>query len=226
MTDWSVGGGGEVEKDTKTCLIESAEKLISQQGYYNTKIEDITKNAGVAKGTFYTYFKTKEDIIVAIIEYRGIGYMDNIKSILSEDIDFKKKFLKITHYHLSFGMSNKDFFSVTFKAMENGDEALSKVLRMKHIENRRDVLDYIADLIKCGIESGEIDKSFESRILEIANLYEAMRNHHIFFMIMKDRDEINDEKCFEIKTDNIDVQKEAQFITNIFLNGIKNHGGE
>ena len=45
-------------------MVESAKKLIAEKGYNNTKVEDITNEAQVAKGTFYTYFKTKEDIFI------------------------------------------------------------------------------------------------------------------------------------------------------------------
>ena len=48
---------------TKLKLLESAKKLISERGFEQVSVEDITKESGVAKGTFYHYFKTKEDVI-------------------------------------------------------------------------------------------------------------------------------------------------------------------
>lgn len=53
---------------TKKLLIESAVNLFFQNGYSNTKVEDITHNAKVAKGTFYSYFNTKEDIFFEIFQ--------------------------------------------------------------------------------------------------------------------------------------------------------------
>lgn len=48
---------------TKATLLESARKLITERGFDMVSVEDITSGAGVAKGTFYHYFKSKEDLI-------------------------------------------------------------------------------------------------------------------------------------------------------------------
>ena len=44
---------------TKGKLLASARKLISERGFDHVSVEDITKDSGVAKGTFYHYFKYK-----------------------------------------------------------------------------------------------------------------------------------------------------------------------
>lgn len=67
---------------TKEQILLSAKELISEKGYSNTKIEDITKNANLAKGTFYIYFKTKEDLFVEILSEYSEGlqsFTNNIK---------------------------------------------------------------------------------------------------------------------------------------------------
>lgn len=55
-------------QQTRIRLIQATKKLIEERGFDQVKIEDIAKEAGVAKGTFYTYFKKKEDIISAVSE--------------------------------------------------------------------------------------------------------------------------------------------------------------
>ncbi|MCI8285135.1 MAG: TetR/AcrR family transcriptional regulator [Clostridia bacterium] len=49
--------------DTKNKLLEAGKNIICQKGLINTSVEEITRAAGVSKGTFYTYFKRKEDIV-------------------------------------------------------------------------------------------------------------------------------------------------------------------
>jgi AcrR family transcriptional regulator len=56
---------GEEKKDN---LIEAALKLFEEQGYHATKVSDIVREAGVAQGTFYLYFKSKEDMFRSIAE--------------------------------------------------------------------------------------------------------------------------------------------------------------
>lgn len=48
-------------------LIDKAEQLFAQSGYENTTVSDIVKATSVAQGTFYYYFKSKQDIVNAII---------------------------------------------------------------------------------------------------------------------------------------------------------------
>jgi len=49
---------------TKNKLLETALSLFNERGYDAVTIDEITQQAGVAKGTFYTYFSTKSDIVV------------------------------------------------------------------------------------------------------------------------------------------------------------------
>lgn len=50
-------------------IIETAKKLFRDRGYNNTPVEAIIKEMGVAKGTFYYYFKSKEEVLEAIADY-------------------------------------------------------------------------------------------------------------------------------------------------------------
>lgn len=51
---------------TRAKLLESARKLIGEKGFDHVSVEDITKDSGVAKGTFYHYFQCKEDVIMEL----------------------------------------------------------------------------------------------------------------------------------------------------------------
>ena len=53
-------------QETKRKLISTALELLKEKGFDAINVEDITKKAGVAKGTFYIYFKHKEDIVLEI----------------------------------------------------------------------------------------------------------------------------------------------------------------
>lgn len=52
--------------ETKRKLLAAAKKIVCEKGLLNTSIEEITKACGVSNGTFYTYFKRKEDIVFAL----------------------------------------------------------------------------------------------------------------------------------------------------------------
>ncbi len=65
---------------TKSKLISAAKKIFSEKGYYDAKVSDIVREAGVAQGTFYLYFKSKEEIFKEII----LDITSNIENILKK----------------------------------------------------------------------------------------------------------------------------------------------
>lgn len=52
--------------ETRRKLLEAAKTIICDKGLVNTSIEEITRACGVSSGTFYTYFKRKEDVVFAL----------------------------------------------------------------------------------------------------------------------------------------------------------------
>ena len=58
----------EKSSDTREQILVTALQLFAEHGYHKTKISDIVKMVGVAQGTFYWYFKSKEAIALEIIK--------------------------------------------------------------------------------------------------------------------------------------------------------------
>lgn len=74
---------------TRQRLLDVTHKLIKQNGFYKLSVEDITKNAGVAKGTFYIYFKHKEEIVLEIC--KGLFQETQLKLDEIKDSDITDK---------------------------------------------------------------------------------------------------------------------------------------
>lgn len=66
-----MGKRQEAALETRQKLIDAVKKLSETKPYNEISIDDITQTAGVAKGTFYTYFKRREDII-SVIAYEAL----------------------------------------------------------------------------------------------------------------------------------------------------------
>ncbi len=49
-------------------IMDAAVEIFACKGYYNTKIADIVEAVGIAKGTFYLYFKSKKALFLALIK--------------------------------------------------------------------------------------------------------------------------------------------------------------
>ena len=58
--------------DKKEAIRKAAIKIMAKEGFYNTKMQDIADECGIAIGTLYLYFKSKEDILdyIFMVEYK------------------------------------------------------------------------------------------------------------------------------------------------------------
>jgi len=71
---------------TRRRLLEAARKVLAAKGYQATRIEDVTQATGVAKGTFYLYFKNKQDVTLAVMrEVMAEGEQALLASRTGED---------------------------------------------------------------------------------------------------------------------------------------------
>lgn len=70
---------------TKQKLLTAADQLIVKEGYAAVSVERITKLAGVSKGTFYTYFKKKGDLMIALSQHRFAAINDQIPILVNGD---------------------------------------------------------------------------------------------------------------------------------------------
>jgi TetR/AcrR family transcriptional regulator, fatty acid metabolism regulator protein len=64
-------------------LVSAAARVFADQGVANTAVSDIVGTAGVAQGTFYLYFQTKDDIVLAVVE----RFADGMMTALEEAVD-------------------------------------------------------------------------------------------------------------------------------------------
>ncbi len=136
--------------ETRKKLLETAKVIIREKGLVNTSIEEITKACGVANGTFYTYFKRKEDVVFA----------------LSHDI-FREIYDEAQRYDGPF-MDRLAFYMVTFSGHieRNGlklcQEWVRNTVDPNLVENPYDKEklrmdnDSMKGMIKNGVERGEL----------------------------------------------------------------------
>ncbi len=70
----------------KRRILESATRLFIDQGYRKTSIDEVAREAGVAKGTVYLYFSSKPDLLVHAIALEKLHYVGDVMEILGADI--------------------------------------------------------------------------------------------------------------------------------------------
>ncbi|MCX7917148.1 MAG: TetR/AcrR family transcriptional regulator [bacterium] len=99
-------------KNKRKMILKVAERLISQKGYSKTTIEEITKKVGIGKGTFYLYFKDKNDLFFSIIKEEFENLMLKIKEEVEEIEDFFERLKKGIEIYLEYHEKNYNFFKI------------------------------------------------------------------------------------------------------------------
>lgn len=83
---------GKIDKNKqqkRTSLLDTAFHLFTSRGIHNTSISDIVESAGVAKGTFYLYFKDKYDIRNKLIMHKAVEVFRQADAALQKE-DFSR----------------------------------------------------------------------------------------------------------------------------------------
>ena len=68
-------------------ILDAAEKLFHTVGYEGCSVNDILKEVGIAKGTFYHYFKSKEEAMDAVIERNVEIIMERVRKVTEKEVD-------------------------------------------------------------------------------------------------------------------------------------------
>ncbi len=72
----------EKARETRRLLLEAAAEVVGNDGYAEASIAKITQLAGVAQGTFYNYFDSRQDILDKLLPYMGREMLDHIAQSL------------------------------------------------------------------------------------------------------------------------------------------------
>jgi AcrR family transcriptional regulator len=137
-------------------LLETASTLFMEEGYETASIQQIIDRVGIAKGTFYHYFSSKEDLLNELIITQARGAISQILPIIDrKDMNAAEKF---NAFHRSIGvwkMGNKEMIIAAARTLYR-DENL--VYRKKLNRASIDImLDPYTKLIEEGVESGLFD---------------------------------------------------------------------
>ncbi len=72
------------EGDKRERILRAATRVFARKGFYATKVSEVAKAAGVADGTIYLYFKSKDDLLVSLFEDRIMLLLATLERALSE----------------------------------------------------------------------------------------------------------------------------------------------
>lgn len=89
-----------IKEAKKNNIIQSALKLFSKKGFYNTTIPDIAKAMSMSVGNMYNYFSSKEELAKFAIKYSTNILADELRTVNNMEISSKEKLFLFTHNYL------------------------------------------------------------------------------------------------------------------------------
>jgi len=99
-SDSSSGQARAVVVDKHEAILRSAIKVFAQKGYFNSKVADIAKEAGIADGTVYLYFKSKDEILHSIFDRAMEEFIAEGKREIADIEEPDRRLRRIAQLHL------------------------------------------------------------------------------------------------------------------------------
>lgn len=182
-------------------ILDAAVVVIAENGYHQAQVSKIAKEAGVADGTIYLYFKNKEDILISVFRENLAVFSENVEDILKKEISTSDKLYKMIENHFLLLNGNRHLAIVTQLELRQS----SKELRYRINQVLKDYLTLLDRIILDGIEKGELVKDLDVRLARQ--------------MVFGTIDEIL--TSWVMNEQKYDLMKLAPKVHKLILNGIK-----
>lgn len=141
-------------------IIDAAVVIIAENGYYQAQVSRIARQAGVADGTIYLYFKNKEDILISLFQEKMGAFVEEIEEKIAEKTTAVEKLFVLIETHFEMLSQDHNLAVVTQLELRQSN----KELRLKINEVLRGYLQLIDKILIEGIENGEFSESLEVRL--------------------------------------------------------------
>ncbi|MED4965899.1 TetR/AcrR family transcriptional regulator [Heyndrickxia coagulans] len=142
-------------------IIDAAVVVIAQHGYHQAQVSKIAKQAGVADGTIYLYFKNKEDILISLFEEKMQLFIEKVSEYIAGDLSPSEKLLKMIENH--FKVLAADHHLAVVTQLELRQTNLD--LRLKINSVLKEYLTLFDQIIREGMEKGEFDSGLDVRLV-------------------------------------------------------------
>lgn len=111
----------DIIKEFRTAeLLEAARKVFAQKGFHDATVDEIAAAAGVAKGTVYLYYRSKQDVYWAALEH-GITELHNqLRTCMAEEASLENRIKSFIAIKIHYFEMNRDFFRIYFSELGSG----------------------------------------------------------------------------------------------------------
>ena len=135
-------------------ILEAAVRVFAEQGFYQSTISQIAREAGVADGTIYLYFKNKDDILVQFFSYKAKQVFDLFREAVSQADNAVEKLRNLVRIHLEEFQRDKNM-AIVYQAEthQNSRSAEPQIREMSTM-----YLDIVSEIVEQGQADGSMRK--------------------------------------------------------------------
>lgn len=153
------GSAKAVVTDKREAILRAAIKIFARKGYFNSKVSDIAAEAGIADGTVYLYFKSKDEVLRSVFDRAMEDAIDDGRRELAPISDPVEKLRRIAEIHLDRLGSDRDL-AIVFQVELRGSTKFMEEFSATGFAT------YL-DLIRATIEEGQRSGIFRNDIKAI-----------------------------------------------------------
>ena len=147
--------------DKREAILRAAITVFARCGYFNSKVADIAREAGVADGTVYLYFKSKEDILHSIFDRSVDEALGAAKERVEQLSDPREKLRQIAHMHLERLGADRDL-AVVFQVELRGS---TKFMEEFSAAGFAEYLRLLRSTIEEGQQAGVFRKELNAKVV-------------------------------------------------------------
>jgi AcrR family transcriptional regulator len=157
-------------------ILDAATKVFVRLGFQHARMDDIVEESGLSKGTLYWYFKSKEDIINAILRRLFAGELENLQSLLQAEGTASERLVQLTNNRVIGLKRMSSLVPIIFEFYAAAvHQQWVKQFINEYFGRFRTLLE---ELIQQGIDEGEFRHvNATQAAITLASLYEGLTLH-------------------------------------------------
>lgn len=136
--------------DKRPRILDAAVKVFARKGFFQARVADIAKEAEVADGTIYLYFKNKDDLLISIFEEKMRQVIASFRSAIAEENDARARLHRLIRMHLEGFQAYPDLAAVLQVELRQS----SRFMREYEKVELRQYFDLIGDIVAQGEREG------------------------------------------------------------------------
>jgi len=138
------------EPDKHQLIIDAAVRVFARNGYYNSRVSDIAKEAGIASGTIYLYFKTKDEILVTLFREKMAEFVATVRKAIAAEPDAVAKLRRLIRLHFKLLEEHAEMAEVVQVELRQGQ----KFFRGASANEISGYFDLISSVLEEGMAAG------------------------------------------------------------------------